>query len=641
MSALRRLWPALVALTLVLLPWYELGDPPTGLAVVHLLALAAILLTPTLAPAPLAGGMGTGWLAAWLAWVALSALGGGYRFSALLETWNHWVAVLWFLALAHAPLAAPQRRRLVAVLAAAAALHAAWALERSLAGGQRSGGAFVNANFLAAHLNVALPAAVWLAVAGRGWRRWLAGGASALLAAALFTSGSRGGLWLGTIAALAVAVPYRRIGPAVRSHPRLAAAGLLAAAAGIGLGVAAWIELRDLGADPYAYHRLKIWERSLAVWRDHPWAGVGAGQLQWVAPALQFPLEEGPFRYSRFWTSAHSTPLHLLAERGIIGALLGAGFLLALLRALRARSRSEQGGLARASIAALAAVGAHGIVDTPMESAAVTFFLAAFLGLALGPSLAGAGAEERAGASRTRTVALRFGVPGLALIAMAAWGALAAPWIAHRAFLRFGRETDPRRALAAVQQALRWNPHQAFYAYGFGRAVSRASGSLGPRQVALAEIWLEQASALNPFDGRSDTERGHLMKRAAEEGALPVEAALRAALRRYEEAMRRRPLDARIRLYAGIAALRLGDLRRAGADAQAALDLEPSFLDALLLRADAEARSADKGRTRDTLRRFREARAALASWEPRNEYERDLVKYNEPVLVRLERAVAE
>ncbi len=630
----RAAW-ALSSALLLYLPWGEAGDDPTGLAIAHLLALGALLMLPVVRRPPLGGGVGAAWLAALVVFGALQVLRPGNRFSALLEVWDQFVPALWFLAVAHAPLADPGRRRLLGILVGSAAAHAAWALGLHLLTGARTGGAFVNANFLAAHLNIALAAALWLARGRRGAGRILSIGSALLLLAALSATGSRGGL-LGAVAVVALALPWQRLREAARSNPRPAAAALVALLVGSSAGAALWWNSRQLESDPYRFHRLQIWERTLSIWSASPWLGVGPGQLQWIAPAHKFPLEGAPIRYGRVWTSAHSTPLQLGAEEGIAGLLLAMGFLLALGRALAARARALHGGLERAALAALAGASIQAVFDTPFENGAVTLSLATLAGLALGPRLSGAGAEEPRRGGAQRALAARVGLAGGVALALAVWGAVLAPWMAHRALLRFQGEPEPRRALAALERALRLNPYQHAYAIQLGRIVWTARGRPDLRRVAAADSLLERASELNPHDGRAEQERGRVMTQAALTRILPATPALRAALRRYEESARRRPLDPLVRQEAGLAALRLGDLERARSEARAALALEPNFLDAWLLLADAARGGGERAAARAALVEFRAARARLEGYSPVSPYEEGLLKYNDAVFARLE-----
>jgi O-antigen ligase len=630
-------WVAAAALILFL-PWQEAGDAPTGLAVVSGLALAALLLTPTVPRPALAGGMGAGWLVGLIAWGALSALRPGYQLAAALVVWSQLVPALWLLALTRAPLAGPSRRGLAALVVLAAILHAAWALAAMATSGGRAHGAFVNPNLLAASLYGALAVALAGLWEGAARRRTLAAAAAVILGATLFATGSRGGL-LGALVVLALSLPYRRLARAAASDPRQAAVAVVLLGALAISGGVMWARRRQLDVDPYRFHRLQIWSSAASAARPHPWIGVGVGQLESLAPAHQFPLPDQPFHYSRRWTSAHSAVVQLTVEEGILGLALAGAFLLCLGRALAARARTAQGGLARAALAAVAAAGVHGLFETILESPAVTLSLATLAGLALAPGVAGDGAEDAGRGGRARPWAQRAGAPGLVALAVSLWGAIVAPTLAHRAYLRFAAEDRPLQALEFLQQALRWNAYQPEYALRLGQSLWRSEPQLELRRLALAERWLERASLLNPHDARAETERGHLMMQAAAVGALPPESALRAALRRYERAEQRQPLDPRLKIQAGIAALRLGDLERARAQARAGLDLEPNFLDAWLLAADAEMRAGDREAARRDLYSFQQARRRVQAVAPANEYEKNLVQYNEAVQRDLEEAL--
>ena len=50
---------------------------------------------------------------------------------------------------------------------------------------------------------------------------------------------------------------------------------------------------------PHAFSRLRIWEASLKMGRDHPLIGVGPGMFYEYGPTYAFPTEELPVRYGR------------------------------------------------------------------------------------------------------------------------------------------------------------------------------------------------------------------------------------------------------------------------------------------------------------------------------------------------------
>lgn len=150
-------------------------------------------------------------------------------------------------------------------------------------------------------------------------RAWL--GLALPVAAALALSGARGS-WLATLAGAAVALAIARSRPGTQRR-HLAAFALLALAlpaAGLSLRPA---RLPGLTALPPAVRAsLSLDERdqsaamALALWRSHPWLGVGSGQF--AVAARRLPA------YAR--AEVRIVPVHnwllRLAEGGAIGAAL-------------------------------------------------------------------------------------------------------------------------------------------------------------------------------------------------------------------------------------------------------------------------------------------------------------------------------
>jgi putative inorganic carbon (HCO3(-)) transporter len=82
-------------------------------------------------------------------------------------------------------------------------------------------------------------------------------------------------------------------------------------------------------SDPTARERWAMWASALRMARDHPWLGVGPGQVRHAYPAYAAP----EYR-QRVRGHLHNTPLQILAERGV----LGLGAWLAIFVAFFARS---------------------------------------------------------------------------------------------------------------------------------------------------------------------------------------------------------------------------------------------------------------------------------------------------------------
>jgi len=74
-----------------------------------------------------------------------------------------------------------------------------------------------------------------------------------------------------------------------------------------------------------AEHRLSMWEMALKGWRQRPLAGWGIGGMPAIAERTDVagPAQYGDLRSVRM---IHSTYIQILAETGVVGALLFAGF---------------------------------------------------------------------------------------------------------------------------------------------------------------------------------------------------------------------------------------------------------------------------------------------------------------------------
>jgi hypothetical protein len=127
-------------------------------------------------------------------------------------------------------------------------------------------------------------------------------------------------------------------------------------------------------------NRYVWWKEAAGAWSDRPFAGWGAGSFARLH--LRYRTDDLPV------TQAHSVPLQMLAETGIIGLLLAYGGLLALLAAAIARIRALRQGrerdLAVALLAAAAAWLVHGFYDWDWNIPAVTAPVLAMLGIVAG-----------------------------------------------------------------------------------------------------------------------------------------------------------------------------------------------------------------------------------------------------------------
>jgi O-antigen ligase len=157
-------------------------------------------------------------------------------------------------------------------------------------------------------------------------------------------------------------------------------------------------------------NRLAWWGDAVAIARDHPLTGTGAGT--YAIARLRVRDDATPV------TQPHSVPLQLLADLGLVGLVLGltaaGAAALAVVRSLR-RLQGPDRWDATALAAVPLAFGLHALVDYDLEFLAVT----APALMATGGLLAARGQQRR----------VRAGLAELVAIAAVAAAALASLWL--------------------------------------------------------------------------------------------------------------------------------------------------------------------------------------------------------------------
>ncbi len=344
-------------------------------------------------------------------------------------------------------------------------------------------------------------------------------------------------------------VPARVSGGANRGAAALALVALVAA---VGVGLAAtgfrpdqriadyWdrsgsYQSTDPGASRFGAvgsNRPDFWRVSLQAFADHPIGGLG--QDNWSRSYL---LARRSGEQPK-WT--HSLELRLLAHTGIVGFLLFATFIAAVLTAVlqgRRRRTVAPEAAAAAAIALLPLVvwTVHGSLDWFWEIPALSGPVFAFAGLATAlmrpapatPDISGAppgnSARTRA-ARRAATVVAGFAAVAAALALALPWAAerdttiAAADWVDDpgRALARLDRAESlnplsarasltegvielelgrPQRAQTAFRQAIRRDPGDWFAHLGAGLAATAAGADAPASRADYAA-----AHALNPDD---------------------------------------------------------------------------------------------------------------------------------------------
>ena len=238
------------------------------------------------------------------------------------------------------------------------------------------------------------------------------------------------------------------------------------------------------------------WTEAGAAWVDRPLAGWGAGSF----PTLHYLYRdnESPAR------SAHSLPLSLAAENGIVGLLAGLGGLgllfFAAVRELR-RTAGPDGAARQVLVVIAGAWMAHSLFDWGWEIPGVTVLALTALGVAAAP---GRPAQQLRSRLSTRRAVL-----GASVTAAAAAGLVASAWLP---VLAENRRLDAQElAAAGTPAALKEAAEQAALAKRLNPLsveplLTGANIATSANQPAEAVRLLRQAAELQPRDWRVDRE---------------------------------------------------------------------------------------------------------------------------------------
>jgi tetratricopeptide (TPR) repeat protein len=629
---------ALLCLLIAALPWFEGGAAPTGLFAGHTLVMGLVALALLRAARRGMAELRAGWeAAAGLALVAaclVSFLGVDYRFGSFLTLLNVGMAAALAAALTLAP---PDRLHLPAATAAASsALQALLAFFHRPVANTNPAGSFANANHLAAYLVLGFLLAVGLA--SRARRREEAGGprvevwlwamVAAIDAAALLWLGSRGAL-LSLMGAGALWVVRHR--PRGRRARALLAAAALALVAVSAVSVAARFRRFD---DPYRYDRVRIWQAGLQAAADHPLTGMGPGMFSRRGAPYNFPQDTSMFRFSKTPGSTHSTWLQALVETGLPG-LAAALLFAALLAAAAWRAAPRGSGPIGESIAlALPAVLLQAAVDMPFDAPAITLTLVALvwpriLPRSLPEAPWGARWSWDPRAPRPRAVA----AAALAMLAVVHAAAVSLPWAAHLAYLRALRQPDP---MTGVTRAIRLEPWNPLYPSTRAELIARGRAPLDAAALAEAHLDLRASHRIDPGNPDHLVAMGRLHARACFD--LPCDAAVVArAERAWRDAIALGRKDPRPHAELASFLFAVGRPADAAAWLERAVELEPRFVEGWLFLARARLAAGDEAGAMDAARRLERAREELAGYEPRNGYERDLMRLDAARVREMER----
>ena len=319
---------------------------------------------------------------------------------------------------------------------------------------------FVNRNHLANLLGMAALAGIGLFAALRtrhGTQPLLLLVATGITAAILgiVATQSRGGL----VALVAGALVFALL--TLRAHGRGRALAVLGIASAVAMALVVWLlpagfasRFAAIGNElPGSGARTDIWRGAIALWQAFPWLGTGLGTFGDLSPATQSATVPGRVEH------AHCDPLELLAETGLVGALLLAAAVFAyvapMVRRCLAHSDRERVWLAAGGLAALTATAVHSLVEFHLQIPANAAWTAALAGLVAGVlrSRATTAAPRRHGWILLTLGATALGAGFVRATAHAELDGLQA--------IEHGRQllaSDPAGAALAAANALQQNP---------------------------------------------------------------------------------------------------------------------------------------------------------------------------------------
>ena len=260
-------------------------------------------------------------------------------------------------------------------------------------------------NFVGGYELLLLPITASLCLSQRGWKRGVGVGATLVVAAALYISGSRGAM-VGALAVVLVGGPIfawlhraqanRRwlMGGAVAlavvvaiaaSNPRMR--GLFTLSASSQLSQSSSDTSAVVIADGPARDRLFMLQAGQNIFSTHPLTGVGPGNLSRVYN-LYRPVEVG--NGLELVQQLHNTPAQILAEVGILGLIAYGSWLVGLLAlGIRLHGRLSQSAdryLLYGIFASYLGYGVSSLTDYQLENIGIssTLLIAAALLINLG-----------------------------------------------------------------------------------------------------------------------------------------------------------------------------------------------------------------------------------------------------------------
>ena len=344
----------------------------------------------------------------------------------------------------------------------------------------------------------------------------------------------------------------------------------------------------SLRHDPYVFDRLDIWSMSARMFRAHPWTGVGPDLFAEAAPRFNFPQDMGPSRYGKIPESPHSDYWKIIVENGAPGLIF---VLVALFSAIRRLLSPPWSDLSKWLLAFL-------LAQILLINCLFNFFFLMLFFLLLQDFLY----------SRPRFVSLRpagrlFLSVLLVFIVVLLY---LFPYMAEQRFAAASAEKDLSRRLSLLRQAAVLSPLDERPVLFMGenlRMIAAETGNLD----AWTDAWerVRRAQRLNRNGSEALFLESELF-RGFQAGKLAYPHLADEILRPLRRAESLEPFNPFLKLRQALVLRDSGRKAEARKLALAALDLEPSYVAAILFLHELEGLPADDPVLRERIARIRE-----------------------------------
>jgi O-antigen ligase len=391
--------------------------------------------------------------------------------------------------------------------------------------------------------------------------------------------------------------------------------------------------------DIYSMDRPKIWLQGLRMMLDHPILGVTLGNFEYSTFRYLFPVEETVGRYAKVFSDADNTYVGMAAELGIPGLIcvlaMGAVVGWKLIRGYRARQDRE----ARLSLVAA------GLALTVLASQAVFHDVAhsppnAFLGLCSVAIIGVFASLREPGGGSPRTQSLRRIIEDLQLRRWFAWFVVVTilavlwpsfclrTWVANRHYetaTAYWKANAPLAAQRELEKGISYNPSQAFYWDLRGHlAMERFSEGKSMDEARAALDSFSKAVSLNPVYPPL-----HFTLGKCYEFLVPFmkerEVYVAHGIESYRNAIELSPRNCFYRVRLAALHMKVQDWGLAIVELKEALALEPKFVAAMYLLAEAYVAAGDEEGARVTRETMNRTMKDYRDYRPRNVYERNLL----------------